>query len=77
MLISKERLGEIALMGFYAQVCRDGLKLAPKEIKREIHNEAKKMGISSAELAEVAKLFYKKAYEETMAQLEEISIGKG
>lgn len=73
MQISKERLGELALMGLHAKLERDGIKLAPKEIKRQIHNEAKSMGIPPAELAELAKLIYKKAYEDTMAQLEEIS----
>lgn len=52
MRITKERLGELALIFAIEKMATDGITLKPKEAKREIANLAKKMGVSPEEVAE-------------------------
>lgn len=73
MLLSKEKLGEIAMLALVAKFKEEGLMLRPKEVKRQISNVAKKLGITPAEFAEFCKVVYKELYTETMEELEKIS----
>lgn len=73
MALSKERLGEIALFALQLQLEEKGLRLDPREIKRDLHNEAKKLGVPIQEFAEMVRAVYKTAYERTMAAIDEVS----
>jgi hypothetical protein len=73
MVLSREKVGQIALRVLQQKMELDGIRLNPKELKREIHNEAKKFGITPQELAEFAKLIYKTAFDKTMTELDLIS----
>lgn len=71
--MTKQRQGEIALMVLQKQLEADGeLKLKPKEVKRDITNQAKSLGIPVHEAAQFAIEMYKTAYEKTIAELETI-----
>lgn len=70
MPLSSERVGDIALLALQHKMETEGMiTLNPKEIKRQIHNLAKILGIPPHELAEFAKLIYKVAFDKTMAEL--------
>ncbi len=51
MAMSKERMGEIALMYFKQKLRREGLNLKPN-MQREAGNQAKALGISPEEASE-------------------------
>lgn len=72
MALSKERIGEIAMKLLQDQLEKKGLPMNPKEIRREIHNEAKNFGMTPAEFAEFAKLVYGETYTKLVAELDKI-----
>ncbi|MBU6431592.1 MAG: hypothetical protein KGJ58_01565 [Patescibacteria group bacterium] len=72
MTLTSERTGKIAMLALQRKMERDGIRLIPKEIKREIVNESKNLGIQTFELAEFAKIVIKEAFEKTMAELDSI-----
>lgn len=73
MALSKERLGEIALLALQAKVEKDGgVRLNPKEIKREVANSAKQLNVPFRELAELFEVVIKASYVKTMAQLDKL-----
>ncbi|MEI6304840.1 MAG: hypothetical protein WCP09_02360 [Candidatus Taylorbacteria bacterium] len=72
MALTKEKLGEIALKILQAQLERNGLPINHPDIKREVDKEARDLGITSAEFAELAKLTYKSAYEKLVIELDKI-----
>jgi hypothetical protein len=77
MALSKERMGELAMIVLAHKLENDGgVRLNPKEIKRELSNEAKKYGITPQEAAEFAMVFITKAYEKTMSELHSMITGK-
>ncbi len=73
MALSKERIGEIAMLILQSKLESDGLiRLTPKEIKRSMANESKNLGIPAHEMAEFAKIVLKTAFDKTMAELDSI-----
>ena len=62
MALSKERIGEIALLSLQEKLEKDGLRLNPKEIKRDLHNYARSLGISIHEATEFMSAMLKTAY---------------
>lgn len=73
MALTKERIGEIAVQALQRQMEQNGnISLNPKEVKRQIANEAKTLGISPRDMAEFAKMVYKTAYDKVMAELDTI-----
>ncbi len=72
MPLSKERIGEIALVVLQHKMEQDGIRLNPKEIKREIVNGSKKLGVPVHESAEFAQIMIKAAFDKTMAELDTI-----
>ena len=52
MALTKERMGQIAMIALQQKMEQDGIRLNPKELKRQINNEAKTLGIPASELAE-------------------------
>lgn len=73
MAITQERLGEIALLIIKRQKLeKEGVTMKPKEIKREVHNAAKRFGVKPQEVAELFKLVLDEAYEKTLTELEAI-----
>ncbi len=60
VVLSKERQGEIALLLIKAQMSRKSIP-APTEIKRELGNIAKEIGIELNELIDFAKPIYEEA----------------
>jgi hypothetical protein len=74
MALSKERIGEIARLVLQQKLERDGsIRLNPAEIKREISNESKKMGITAQEGAEFVAIIITTAYDKCMAELEKVA----
>lgn len=75
MPLSNEKVGDIALLALQHRMETEGMiTLNPKEIRRQIHNQAKTLGIPPHELAEVAKIIYKTAFDKTMAELDAMTI---
>lgn len=72
MALTQERIGQIAMLALQKKMSQDGIRLNSKEIKREITNEAKSLGIPAPELAEFAKILIKGAFDKTMAELDTI-----
>jgi hypothetical protein len=72
MTLTTEKIGQIAVLALQSKMEESGLNLNPKTIKREIANEAKKLGIPAHELAEFAKIMLKSAFDKTMAELDSI-----
>ena len=70
--MTAERLGQLGLQILQQKMEEDGIRLHPKEMRREILNQAKKYGVPPHELAELAKMAIKAAYDKTMAVLEAI-----
>ncbi len=76
MALSKERIGEIAVLVLQNKMEQDGVRLNPKEIKREIINSSKKFGITVQEGAEFVGIVIKTAYDRTMAEIDAIKANK-
>lgn len=72
MALTQERIGQIATLALQRKMGQDGIRLNSKEIKREIANEAKNLGIPATEMAEFAKIMIKDAFDKTMAELDSI-----
>ena len=73
MALTKERIGEIAMVILQYKLEQDGeLCLNPKEVKRDVTNNSRKLGIPVHESAEFAKIVIKAAYEKTIAELDTI-----
>lgn len=74
MALSKERIGEIAMVVLQDKLERDGdIRLNPSEIKREISNSSKKLGISPQEGAEFVGIILTKAYDKCMAEIKKVA----
>lgn len=73
MALSQERANELAMQVLQDKIERDGeLKLIPSEIKRNVHNSAKKMNVPPQEVAEFMKVVLEKAYNKTIAELDAV-----
>ncbi len=73
MALSTERANEIAMQVLQEKLESDGeIKLTPSEIKRSVHNTAKKMNLSQKEVAGFIKIVLEKAYLKTVAELDAI-----
>jgi hypothetical protein len=72
MALSKEKIGEIAMLVLQHKLEKDNIRLNPKEIKREIINISKKFRITPQEAAEFVGIILKTAFDKTMAQIEMI-----
>ena len=55
MALSKERLGEIAVLVLENKMKKEGMEVVPKELRSKVFNGAKELGISPVELAEFTK----------------------
>jgi len=74
MALSKERIGEIAMVVLQEKLERDGnIRLNPSEIKREVANTSKKLGITPQEGAEFVGIILKTAYDKCMAEVEKVA----
>lgn len=76
MPLSKERFGEIALMGLKAMKCDQGITLKPKETRRDTHNMAKQLDITVPEAAEFIRTLLREIYNEVDQELENLTKGK-
>lgn len=72
MALPEQRLNEIATMRLVLYYRENGVMLRPGEVKREIHNMAKKLGVTPQEVAECARFIYSKIFEETMEVVDSI-----
>ena len=72
MALSEKRLGEIALISLQFKYEKEGLKLDPRGIRREMHNAAKELKIPANEIAEFAKIMYKILYDLTIVELDKM-----
>ena len=69
MALSNERLGELGLKALELKLVEDGVHLKPKEIKRQITNNAKQLGIPVHEAAEFTLHMIEKIYRRTEQEL--------
>lgn len=68
---SSLRVGVVALIVLQHKLEEEGkVTLRPKEIRRDVHNWAKKLDLPANEVAELLKVILKKAYQKTMAELD-------
>ena len=73
MALSQERANELAMQVLQDKIERQGeLKLIPSEIKRTVHNSAKKMNVPPQEVAGLMKIVLEKAYNKTIAELDAV-----
>jgi hypothetical protein len=71
MALSSDRIGEIAMLALQHKMETEGMiTLNPKEIRRQIHNMAKTLGIPVPELAQFVKIVYTDAFTSTMSELD-------
>lgn len=70
--LSKERVGEIAIIAFLQIKRREGIILRPGEVKRDISNEAKRHGLHPVEVALFAKFVTEEIYKESMQELDSV-----
>jgi hypothetical protein len=74
MALSKERIGEIAMMVLQDKLERGNeIRLNPAEIKREFGNSSKKFGITPQEGAEFVGIILKTAYDKCMVEIEKVA----
>lgn len=67
----KSRLNDIGMVLLQHKMEENGdIKLNPKETQRDVHNWAKKAGVSEYLMAQLVKRIVKTAYEKTMAELD-------
>jgi hypothetical protein len=72
-MLTQERIGQIAVILLQNKMETAGqIVLNPQEIKRDITNNARKIGIAPAEAAEFAKIIIKVAYDKTIATLDTV-----
>jgi len=64
MALTKERKGELAWIFLKEKVGKQGIRLSPNEFKREIGNEAKKMGVDVEEAVDFIELFVRELVDE-------------
>jgi hypothetical protein len=65
MGLTKERRGEIALALLQDRIANEGLKLSPKNTKRDIGNLSKDTGIPFDEMMEFAEWISRETLEKT------------
>jgi hypothetical protein len=74
MSLSPERAGQIALVVLQQKMEEDGVRLNPRNIKRDLVSESKRLGIPLRELAEFVSGVMKTAYEKTIAEIDKIIV---
>ena len=70
MALSKERLGEIAVLVLTHKLKKEGMMVKPKELRSEVFNAAKAIGISPIETAEFLKEGLKLLFEDANRELD-------
>lgn len=76
MALSKERIGELALVVLLDKLEKDGgIRLNPKEVRRDIANSAKSMSIPTLEMAQFVEVLVKAAYERTVTAIGSMTAG--
>lgn len=70
MELSKERLGEIALLILQQKIEQDGFEIKPRDAKRQMNNNAKDLGISVSEMAAFTKMMVVPLHEKTIKELD-------
>jgi hypothetical protein len=71
MALNKEKIGEIATKMLQDVLEESGrVVLNHKEIRRNVTNKSKKLGIKPSEGAEFAKMVIKMAFDKTMLELD-------
>ena len=66
-MLTEIRKGEIALLLFKARMHKDGIRIKP-DMRREVANEAKKIGISVDEAMEFLKLITEEMFAEAFCK---------
>ena len=67
--MTKERMGEIALLFLKQKLREEGIRLTPN-FKRQVGNTAKSIGIETAEALVFAEIIVRELVEETFADAE-------
>lgn len=70
MALSKERIGEIAVQLLLYKLKKEGLRIHPKEIKREVLDGGKTLGIPQKELAAFFKIGLEALFKATCDELD-------
>ena len=70
MALTEKRLGEIAVKVLAHKMVRDGMMVKPKELRSEVFNSAKSLGVSPVELAEFLKVGHQILFAEVNKELD-------
>lgn len=70
--LTKERLGELAVLFILKEKEEKGVIFNPSTVKRNIHNEARSLGVDIVEMARCAKIVYQHIFDKTMEELDSI-----
>lgn len=70
---SPERINKVAFLVLQYKLEEEGkITLRPKEIRRDVHNWAKKLNLPAREMAQLLKIILMEAYNKTLSELEKI-----
>ena len=69
MALTPERTGQIALLILQEKMLKEGINLQPKEVRRDVINNANKFGVSFSEMADFYRFILNIAYQRTMQEL--------
>ncbi len=72
MALSEARLGEIAVLVLAHKMRKNGMEVQPREIRSEIFNGARSLGISPIEMAEFQKLGLKVLFDEANKEIDQL-----
>jgi len=75
MELSEERIGRIALLILQQKIERDGFEIKPKDVKRQMTNNAKDLGISVSEMAAFTKIVVVPLHEKIQRELDTLITG--
>jgi hypothetical protein len=76
MELTRERINELGMIILLDKMERDGLHLNPKEIKRDLANNAKKHKIPVEELAQFLKYVTEVMFNRVNRELDELILNK-
>jgi hypothetical protein len=76
MELFDEKFNSICTKWAMSHFLKNGLSLRPLEVKRDINNRAKELGLSEKEAAEAHKIALTFLFQKTIIKLDEIISGK-
>lgn len=72
MALSEERIGQIAVKVLVHKLKKEGLMVRPKDLKSEVFNGAKSIGVSPVEMAEFMRLGFNILFKEMNQEIDSL-----